>query len=384
VNSWHLPRRDQPTHKLRRTLIPSKNECLLFLVVLVCYVYFFPRWADWNQNSRFDLVRAIVEQGTVRIDDYYQNTGDYAYYNGHYYSDKAPGTAFLGVVAYLPFWLVAHRPPVDGVIWRMAQTEALRATLNPMGTGLLSDKLLTAAGLTLVAFFVIAVPSVILSLLLYRFSGYLITSEVPRTLLVLAYALGTPAFAYSNNFSGHQLAAFLPFAAFYLAFRARFASWTIRRLVIVGLLLGYSLITEYPTLLIVGVVGLYILWTLPEKKRVIWLSLGAVLPLGLAAMYNYLAFGNPLLVGYEYSALWQVEHQTGFMSLVFPPRSEALWGITFSPFRGLFFYSPFLLLAIPGFLLLLRKREFRAEAVTCLTSVVVYFFFNSSSVMWWG
>lgn len=35
-------------------------EIALFLVLLVCYTYTFPRWADWNQNSRLDVVFAVL------------------------------------------------------------------------------------------------------------------------------------------------------------------------------------------------------------------------------------------------------------------------------------------------------------------------------------
>jgi hypothetical protein len=40
----------------------------LFLLLLGCYTYTLPRWADPNQNSRLDMVIAVVEDGTFRID----------------------------------------------------------------------------------------------------------------------------------------------------------------------------------------------------------------------------------------------------------------------------------------------------------------------------
>ena len=70
---------------------------LLFAVIFFSYAYFY-EGAGWNQNSRLDMVRAIVEQGTLRIDAFHQNTADKAFANGHYYSDKAPGLALLAVM----------------------------------------------------------------------------------------------------------------------------------------------------------------------------------------------------------------------------------------------------------------------------------------------
>ena len=35
-----------------------RSGVAISLALLFAYGYFFPRWADWNQNSRFDLVLA--------------------------------------------------------------------------------------------------------------------------------------------------------------------------------------------------------------------------------------------------------------------------------------------------------------------------------------
>ena len=61
--------------------------------------------------------------------------------------------------------------------------------------------------------------------------------------------------------------------------------------------------------------------------------------------YNTYIFGGPLTLGYSYSELWVDEHNTGFMSLTLPHWASS-WGITFSGFRGLFYISPVLLLAL--------------------------------------
>jgi hypothetical protein len=66
------------------------------------------------------------------------------------------------------------------------------------------------------------------------------------------------------------------------------------------------------------------------------------------------------------------------------PSLEALWGITFSSYRGLFFFAPWLLLAAPGFWLWYRFGEQRAEWWAALLGVLVIVFFNASSIMWWG
>ena len=78
---------------LKEKITERRAALIIFFLLLVCYAYFPPRWAEWNQNSRMDLTLALVEQGRIQIDDYYENTGDYAVYDGHIYTDKAPGTS---------------------------------------------------------------------------------------------------------------------------------------------------------------------------------------------------------------------------------------------------------------------------------------------------
>ena len=103
---------------LRRGWSARRPAIALFLVLLACYAYFPPRWAEWNQNSRFDLVLAIVDDHSVQIDRYVANTGDYAYLDGHYYSDKAPGTALLGVPVYAAFRALAPAGPAGAPVER--------------------------------------------------------------------------------------------------------------------------------------------------------------------------------------------------------------------------------------------------------------------------
>src|ERR1700747_462687 len=81
----------------------SKTATLLGAVIFLSFIYFY-EGGGWNQNSRFDLLRAIVERHTLQIDAYHENTQDKAHFRGHYYSDKAPGLVFLAV----PFALAAR------------------------------------------------------------------------------------------------------------------------------------------------------------------------------------------------------------------------------------------------------------------------------------
>lgn len=324
-----------------RQIINSKtSEVALFLLLLVCYTYTFPRWADPNQNSRLNMVVAVVEDGTFQIDKYVHNTVDYAKVGEHYYSDKAPGAAFLGIPVYAGLKVFLDLPLIDNFMTKLANNEAFKATLRENGSGILKEKVRFALAQVAITFVVSAIPTALLGVLLYRVLAQFTTKLWPRVTLVLGYGLLTPAFAYAGAFYGHQLSAALLFGAFYLVFsvfRVQGSIFKVPRLLVIGLLLGYSVVTEYPTLLMVGILYLYTLYALYHSGQ--WLQIGWVtLTAGLVAVgwmsYNTLIFGGPLELGYSHSELWTQQHHTGFMSLSLP-RWEAVWGITFGVFRGL-------------------------------------------------
>ena len=365
------------------------QSLLLFFILLIAYAYFLPRWAEWNQNSRINLTRAIIEQGTLQIDDYYQNSGDYAHFEGHYYTDKAPGLSFLAVPVYALARPLLQSAPARQIMDRIANSKAFGDTLNDTGTGLLTDKIYSAAVIYVATFFTVSVPSAILGVLLFLFLIDIGTPPAWSSLIALIFGLCTNAFPYSGAFYGHQLVAFLLFGAFFIAFKIKREELSPRWAFLAGLALGYALITEYPAFLIAFAIFLYMLWTLYQRFKSNawpWIALFIVggIPPGLLMMsYDLAIFHTLLPVGYEYSELYLDLHSTGFLSLTYP-HIEALVGITFSPERGLFYMSPVLLLAVVGFYYWWRSHRHRAEFILCLWATISFFLFNGSSVMWQG
>lgn len=365
------------------------SEIILFLLLLICYSYTFPRWADPNQNSRLNMVVAVVDEGTFQIDKYVHNTVDYAKVGDHYYSDKAPGAAFLGIPIYAGLRLFFNLPQIDNLITRLADNEAFKATLRQDGSGILKQKVQFALAQVAITFVVSVIPSAVLGVLIYRLLAYFTPEVGSRFALVLGYGLLTPAFAYAGAFYGHQLSTALLFGAFYLVFtqlKLKPSNFTLQRLLIIGLLLGYSVVTEYPTLLVAGILYLYTFYALyrhGQWSKIGWVTLTGGLVAAGWMTYNTAVFGGPLELGYSHSELWTQQHQTGFMSLSLP-HWEAIWGITFGLFRGLFILSPWLLLTLPGFGLWWRSRQYQVEWWIAVTVVLTIFFFNASSVMWWG
>lgn len=359
-------------------------EIILFFLSLGCFFYAFPRWADPNQNSRLDLVFAVVEDRTFQIDKYVHNTVDYAKVGEHYYSDKAPGTAFIGIPIYAVLRVGLQTPIVENLVSRLESSASFRDTLNPEGSGAFGEKVKFAIAQVIIAFFVSALPTSLITVLLFRLFGYFDKSFWYRFLAAFSYAILTPAFPYANAFYGHQLSAALVFVTFFIGFTK--SSLLPLKSAFLGFLLAYSVITEYPVFILAALVFFYICYRLINQQRtsqIVWVVIaGGAVALGWM-IYNKSIFGGFFNLGYSYSELWVDQHHTGFMSLA-APKLEAIWGITFSPFRGLFFYSPILLLGLIGFFRWLRDGSYRLEAWVSLACVLGMFVFNSASGMWWG
>ena len=343
----------------------------LIVLALLCYAYFVPRGVNWNADSHLALTRALVERHTAVIDAYAAGLGDRSFYHGHYYTDKAPGLSLLAVPAYL----------------------LLKALLGPAFFGQLFFVVRY-----LITLLVVGLPTALAAATLSRRLRPHAGAWAALT-AAGAWALGTLAFPYSTVFFSHQVAAVLllvAFLALYLPAGPDMPGSMAGR-VGVGLLCGVAVACECPTLLLAAVLlGGRVLLARPRRAAAILaLPLGAGFLVGVAPalIYNALVFGGPLAQGYAHLGGQQqfIRGMSQGVMGITRPSLEALWGITFSPYRGLFLLSPFLLLAVPGLRAMWTAQPPagdgvgpRAAAVICATCVVVYGLFNISYLFWNG
>ena len=339
-----------------------RPEAALFAMVFVAYGYFYQA-GGWNQNSRFDLTRAVVERGTLSIDAYHRNTGDKSRRDGRYYCDKAPGVSMLAVPAYA----------------------AARLLAGPRGKERPSPAFLAGAA-HVSTVWAIGLPSALSVLALCMLLGALGVGLRARLALAAAYGLATLALPYSTLLYGHQLAAALTLIAFALLVRARRAGQPpgAAMLLGAGALLGASVAVEYPSALAAAAIGVYAIATVRPARRIGWLVAGGVVP-GLAlAAYHAAAFGGPLTLPYEFST--QPHRSMGFFMGLGVPDPDALAHILVTPYRGLFFSAPWLALAVPGAWLLWRRQggAARGEAAVCIAIALLFVWLNASLVDWEG
>ncbi len=332
---------------------PGRVSVLLFLAVLLSYAYFihYIGREEWNATSRFDLVFALSGEGTCRIDSFHANTGDKVYFGGHYYSDKAPGPAFLAV----PFFRALRRLGVEG-----------EKTIQYL--------------LTLI---VVGVPCALASLALHRLLGEAGgADEEGRITLALGYALGTLVSPFATVFYGHSLAAACALVAFFLLFRMRAGIYPERWSTawLAGLVCAGGVLCDFPAAISVVLLTGYLLVALKKKRLFFAWCLGLALPLLLLGYYNLSCFGAPFASSYSYHQVY--DHHAGFLGITLP-KLDALYGITFSPYRGIFYQSPFLLLAFPAFACFARKGR-RREWLLCLLIALGFLYFNAGYAYWDG
>jgi hypothetical protein len=81
---------------------------------------------------------------------------------------------------------------------------------------------------------------------------------------------------------------------------------------------------------------------------------GMALPVAALAVYHSTLFGAPWNTPYRFRALGAIAgHDVGLAGLT-GLNPVALWGLSFSPFQGVFVYHPFLLACLPA--IFLRRR----------------------------
>jgi hypothetical protein len=202
----------------------------------------------------------------------------------------------------------------------------------------------------------------------------------PRTafMLALIYGIATFAITYVKTLFGEPLAALLLLGGVMAAFRYRQnGNW--RALVIAGFCAGWLAGVNLVYIAIMPVLGVYLFLPLfrqfnQEKIRVLvkhglayGLSVMAVLV--LLGLYNWVRFGSPVHTGYHF------ESGEGFTK----PLLDGIYGLTIGSYRGLFWYSPVLLLAIPGWLMLRRKNASLAWLILALTALQIVSF-----AAWWS
>jgi len=343
----------------------NEVEIILFLLCLFSYGYFF-HGGGHNQNATYDQIRSIVEHGELSINRFIYNTADLSVYKGQYFSNKGPGLAFLGV----PVGFALFKSKQLFLQFMMEDTYFLLAC-------------------HLISWLTVSFISAILCVVLFRFISRLTQCTTSAFVGTMGYAFGTTAFAYSTILYTHQIAAAFSFIPFYIVFILKNnKANSFSSLLLSGLLAGYSVITEYPCIFVWLILFLYVLLLFSDnKKNILFFLIGSSIPAIILLFYNYLCYDNPILFSYFSHFVNNADVQSGLKGTaktISFPSIEILYKITFDPFRGIFFYCPFLLIFFPGIYFFLRKEGISKEFLLLIIIIIYYFVFNASYQYWYG
>ncbi len=323
---------------------------------MFCYSYVHQQMG-WNQNSRLDLLHALFVHKTFKIDAYHENTGDKSIHNGHYYSDKAPGIVFLAIPAFAVSVGILNvlDVPLDSPRGWLASSWI--TTVGSVGW------ITALGGVAMFAFLsrlvgqryaLISTLAVFLGSSPFPYATMLFSHAAVIGLICIAlWAIADPFFwsrmvrpaaAHPQTLSGRLREAQAERTSPDLGGLAR--HW-LQRHILAGLCCGLAISSEYTSATAAG--GILALALLTNPRRGLVLALAALPPILLIPLYNCACFGGPLSFGYHHLALPEFQGMnSGLFGITFPPTPGAAYLVLLSPERGLFFWSPFFLLALCG------------------------------------
>ena len=338
-------------------------ELILFAFTFLSYAFYYGG-ATWAANARLDAIFAYVEPGTsdyrsFSIDRFMvdpelnYNTGDYSFARGHYYANKAPGGILYGILVYSALF---HAERLLG----FELTDPFIQIFNAYAVNLVIQVLMLA----------LAMPV---------FYWLLLGQQVPRTraaLITLALSFGTLLFPFSTVMWGHATAvAWIVFALHFLGKdrpKALFFS---------GLFIGLAVLTDYLAAIVLLAMGCWVLSR--HRTATVYFILGGLAPLLLFAYYHYVCFGAPFVFATDFTnpSYMRDAHMRGLFGPIY---GEAVWGLTFGPRRGIFFFMPILLLSLVGAYRWLRRAPRDPFLWMMLASMLGLFLINASFHAWTG
>lgn len=256
-------------------------------------------------------------------------------YDGNYYSALAPGTAILALpLAGLGFILDGH--------------------YNPFGYSMLLSELFVALANS-------AAASVV-----YGIGRYFFDKKV-SAFLAFAYAFSTISWPFATYFFQSDVSALFCLLSVYFAIRVtRCRDGPLRDSILSGASVAVAMVVDYIDAVFLPIILLYLVLVLRERKvPLVKPALGfvasALLGIVAIASYNYASFGSPLQ-GSEQLYL----HASSVFAEFSYPLYLGLYLNLFTPYRGLFVFSIFLLLGVFGFYDMIKESLYRREALLLL------------------
>ena len=287
----------------------KRIKILIFLFFTFFYLVFlgdYSKEAFYSSDEvfYFRLTQSLTDHRSLEIESYL----------GHSHSKYLPGQSLAGI----PFYVCAR----------------LLVSIFP---GMVNPTLF----MLILVHLTNVIIGAILCVVFYQFGRDLGYGQESSLGGAICLGLFTPFFTYSKQYFADPLAALfiLLFVRFtFLGFRKDF-----RKAIWAGVFFGAACFTKIDNgLLLIGVLAIFLFEKRSRIQRILHFAAGFIPFVILILVYNHFNYGNAFKPGYERQA---------FAS----PFWSGLFGLLFSPSRGLFLFSP------PVILFFLGAGKFRKK-----------------------
>ena len=308
------------------------------LINLILSCYYLDVWLTPNAASRAMPVLTLYEDKTIIIDKYKDYAGDISVINNHTYSNKAPLSSFIVYPFYslyrsfglpelkdttlkqYPIYIWAYKAP-DGIVH------------TPDGRGFVFAK--SATVLILGDILCGAIPFVI-TLLLSLFAIKKANFKISPVVVVMMSFYASFLFAYAGTYTGHVLSGVFALTGYIFLKKKRY--------ILSGIMVGLAMAVEFPVGVLVPVWALLIYLNEKKFSKPVLFGLGLIPGMIIVLYYNYHLTGSITKTPYNFEVHQQ---KTDSQELGFNfPTFQAFWGLVFSTYRGVLFYTPVLILLL--------------------------------------
>jgi hypothetical protein len=193
------------------------------------------------------------------------------------------------------------------------------------------------------------------------------------------FGLGTCAWSLGSQAYWAQTA-MQPFVALGIGqyFRIRDRAW---HAAAAGLALGCAVAVRSTSVFVLAAIGIVLL--IRDRRALALCVVGSLPPIALLAAYNVRYFGSPFVEAHNLIGPAIAIAKTGSPGLWSTPLWLGAAGLLFSPARGLFVYSPILILAFVGAYRVLRDRAL-VDFVPLVLAAAAIMITRFKWFDWWG
>ncbi|MBU0613296.1 hypothetical protein KKB10_04755 [Patescibacteria group bacterium] len=336
--------------------VPKKaRTTLLFLLIFLVYIS-SPRFLGTMDGLPTRLIPiSILEEGNFDFDEFidsseYKNHPLYVFVEAddHYFSKYPVLSSILALPVYaIPYF--AGIPFTSALVTTLAKiTAALITALSAM-------------------------------LLFFIFRKYL--SEKWSIFLVIIYAFGTSSWTISSqDLWQHGTSQLFLILVVYLLLKPKKSDLVF---LLTGLAVGLAIAARYLNIIFAVIFFVYILYKYREK--ILSVILGASVPLTLLLIYQ----------AYYFSYFWQTGYSCDAFNVVpciehwHNPFWDGFGGLLISPSRGLFVFSPFIILSIIGIWIVWKRKKEKNQEYRLLfrylsIGVLIFTMVMSKWWAWYG